>query len=236
MATPVKYKDLLVAATEYLVSKDMYALYDHDYKLIDTIRREEYLSHPTLKNIGNSNGQYRRTNSQVHRSASGKSGGAGSPGTVTFGTLPTPGGPFITIIPLAIGAAIYGTIHGASHSTIADAGIRAGEITAHRCWWTYNNKLYSIYKIECEWFPNTPMEGEVSHGHGVHGFKNYEYLRDYRSAVLKNLAHPINCSLITGTVAMWGEIVEHEAGYRAQYAKITALDTLNNNLRMKYGV
>lgn len=44
-----------------------------------------------------------------------------------------------------------------------------------------------------------------------------------------------------GTVKLWGEVVEHERGYRAQYAKLASIDQVcgvvePSKLRKKYGV
>lgn len=49
-------------------------------------------------------------------------------------------------------------------------------------------------------------------------------------------------SVAYGAVKMWGEVVEHERGYRAQFAKLVSLtfvvgDLVNEYaLRKKYGV
>jgi len=134
-----------------------------------------------------------------------------------------------------------------------DAGIRAGEIIAKRCWWVIpERRLHSVYMTHCEWFPNVPMEGDVSEGYGVFAFKNTETMIEYGRSVHASVhvvpANPFWVSpvdesyLIAGTVALWGSIVEHEYGYRASYAKILSLDDPKDDqpvdrlLRMKYGV
>lgn len=33
-------------------------------------------------------------------------------------------------------------------------------------------------------------------------------------------------TLVCGRVKMWGEVIEHEEGYRAEYAKVIALDAI----------
>ena len=48
-------------------------------------------------------------------------------------------------------------------------------------------------------------------------------------------------TFVQGTVKMWGDVVEHECGYRAQFAKVHTLDKLYgagdlDALRHKYGV
>jgi hypothetical protein len=48
-------------------------------------------------------------------------------------------------------------------------------------------------------------------------------------------------AFVSGTVKMWGDVVEHETGYRAQFAKLHSLDAIYGDgdldaLRAKYGV
>ncbi len=48
-------------------------------------------------------------------------------------------------------------------------------------------------------------------------------------------------TLVAGTIKMWGDVVEHEKGYRAEYAKINSLDAIHGpgdleELRRVYGV
>lgn len=79
---------------------------------------------------------------------------------------------------------------------------------------------------------------------GIHAFKDdvagFLNVRDYVSAwrhrffpVSRNLLgpdpaaerHPYkHCPFVTGKIAMWGKVIEHEHGYRAQYAAIHSLD------------
>lgn len=189
------------------------------------------------------NGKHRKPSPSVHLGAVRQSSG----------TIPRAA----TIIP--INSLISFTIHSYEpHDTIHDSGIRAGEIIAKRCWWVLGDKLFSVYMTETEWLPNIPVTGDVSEGFGVHAFKDTEYVMDYaREALLSatifdhpslDFDQPMGKKnghasyLISGTVALWGQIVEHEHGYRAQYAKILSLDNpsddvpVDRKLRMKYGV
>lgn len=220
-----KYREHVIAFIEFIVKDDTYALFDPDDKLVATLKRHEYLSQPQLRRIGNSHGRYRKSNSPLRGSTSGKSGRTGPIGT-TFHAFP------ITF------TAAGGTISDYSgYDAIENSGIRAGEITACRCWWHRDGRLFSVYMYDCEWLPNTPMVGDVFIGHGVHGFKDRTDLFMYTTLALfsKNVFSKYN-ELVTGTVSMWGEMVEHERGYRAQYAKIISLDTKDEYLRRKFGV
>lgn len=129
---------------------------------------------------------------------------------------------------------------------IEDAGIRAGEITAFRAWRIEGDKLFSVYIEGIEWKPGCPMTGDVQAG-GVFSFKDvgevYEYLAERQSTpVLRiefddvtgfsRLVHETmrTETFAIGTVQLWGQVIEHERGYRAQFAKIASLDHVIQSL------
>lgn len=159
--------------------------------------------------LGANNGRYRQPRTKVRSNPIGQPSFALSAGTITITFINT---------------------NFPDEGSIENAGIRAGEIIAHRCWrLVEGDRLFSIYMSKREWFPNVPMIGNVSDGVGVHAFKNRYDLYAYAGEIGYEI-------LIAGTVAMWGEIVEHERGYRAEYAKIISLETDDKELQMKYGV
>lgn len=92
-------------------------------------------------------------------------------------------------------------------------GIRAGEVIGWRQWRVYGRTLLSVITAT-PWMPGGVMEGDVSL-HGVHAYKSIEGLTDNFITAF---------SLAYGTIYMWGDIVEHEKGYRSQYASIRSLD------------
>lgn len=107
---------------------------------------------------------------------------------------------------------------------VEDDGIKAGEIIAMRCWWADGDLLRSIYRRDVEWLPDGPMYGDVTAGFGVHAFKHVDDLLAYAYESLSYTCRECTPAyLITGKVALWGEIVEHEKGYRAEYAKIISI-------------
>jgi hypothetical protein len=128
---------------------------------------------------------------------------------------------------------------------IADAGIRAGEIVAWRCWRVSDHaNLFSFYR-EHEWIPGQLMTGDVRGEYGVYAFKDPIYARNYavrerREAVYYAWLTPPR--VVFGSVWLWGEIIEHEYGYRASFAKVRSLEEvwgLGNcldGLRKRYGV
>jgi hypothetical protein len=108
---------------------------------------------------------------------------------------------------------------------LEDAGIRAGEIIGYRAWLLYGNNLFSVY-ANYRWSPEgeaTPVEN--LHFYGLHAFKTY------REAYYNYRCYQCGDTVIFGSVALWGEVIEHKIGYRAQYARIISLDKLLNNCK-----
>src|SRR6266496_3801849 len=59
----------------------------------------------------------------------------------------------------------------------------------------------------------------------------------YSGTYCATAAHQVargNAQLLFGKVKIWGEIVEHEAGYRSQFGKIVSLDHGDPELLMKF--
>jgi hypothetical protein len=93
-----------------------------------------------------------------------------------------------------------------------------GEITGWRCWRVFDYDLWSLYQRHM-WLP-----GEVHEGHlgsdegGIYAFKTRS--RALSEANDRKWVIPI----IVGRVALWGDAIEAENGWRAEYAKIISLD------------
>jgi hypothetical protein len=103
---------------------------------------------------------------------------------------------------------------------IEDAGISAGEIIGHRAWRVHNGLLQSM-AVDTVWAPNEVMEGIPDNGLGVHAFKT-------ASAVLTE--YGCHGPVAIGTVLLWGEVIEHELGYRAEFGKVNSIDLLTKGL------
>lgn len=89
--------------------------------------------------------------------------------------------------------------------------IKAGELVAWRVWRRHNGKLLSTY-MPTEWEMGKTIEGKPSDGSGVHAWKDEAFARAYMGE--------FNCDLTLGTVELWGEVIEHDEGYRAQFGAI----------------
>jgi hypothetical protein len=120
-------------------------------------------------------------------------------------------------------------------------GIRVGEIIAYRAWrvieetWfrKADDRLHSVYMKHYAWNPYEPAHGDVRE-HGIYSFRNViQYKEQYGYGTLRG-------RFLFGKVKIWGEIVEHEHGYRSEFAKIVSLDygdpELLDKFRKIYGV
>lgn len=108
-------------------------------------------------------------------------------------------------------------------SPIPHAGIQVGEIVAWRLWRAEGYILKSL-SAPVTWIPGKPMEGDPARRgpsgvyEGVYAVKSCEHpeLFIYRQA---------DPHFVLGQVKLWGEIVEHARGYRAQFASIVDVRT-----------
>jgi hypothetical protein len=89
----------------------------------------------------------------------------------------------------------------------------------------YVHALVSAHRPDV-WIPGIPMEGDVNvfvhndaGGAGIYAFDTVE--RAVKEAHHQDL---MGCLRILGAVKLWGEVIEHEHGYRAQYGKPASLD------------
>jgi hypothetical protein len=105
-------------------------------------------------------------------------------------------------------------------------GVRVGEVIAYRAWqvvyaWRFrsgDDRLHSIYVSDYVWDPDKPASGDVR-THGIYSFRDVIYCKQQYGYGL-GMSGP----LLFGKVKIWGEIVEHEAGYRSQFGKIASID------------
>lgn len=123
--------------------------------------------------------------------------------------------------------------------------IQQGEILATRIWFTDGTRLSSIHQNRW-WAPGSTMDGDVAKA-GVFAFKReslaipllYCYIRDARSLMVEGrnavsmlpqeFAHLRSANaIVLGTVKLWGDVVEHQYGYRAQFARIASLHECSN--------
>jgi hypothetical protein len=109
--------------------------------------------------------------------------------------------------------------------TLKHEGFRVGEIIAYRAWRVINegwfrsgdDRLHSVLMRDYVWYPDKPASGDVR-TYGIYSFR--EVIRSRGEYGYPGSVGP----LPLGKVKIWGETVEHEAGYRSQFGKIVSLD------------
>lgn len=95
------------------------------------------------------------------------------------------------------------------------ARIILGEVEAYRAWGLAGDFLVSFNGAV--WPPDVPMDGsgiDIDNATGIYAFAKLSVAKEYAQAYLRNGAA---CAI--GRVLMWGEVVVHETGYRAEYAR-----------------
>jgi hypothetical protein len=115
-------------------------------------------------------------------------------------------------------------------------GIRVGEIIAYRAWrvmnpaWFRNrdDRLHSVYMRDYVWHPDEPASGDVR-THGIYSFR-----RVVRSSEDYGYVKLSDGPLLFGKIKIWGEVVEHEAGYRSEFGRIVSLDHGDPELLEKF--
>jgi len=86
-----------------------------------------------------------------------------------------------------------------------------------RAWRITQTGYLQSASVEAIWLPGEPMRGVVEdyNGEGIHAYK----------ARADALCHPGAAARVAfGSVLLWGDVVEHERGYRATCAKIVSID------------
>ena len=89
-----------------------------------------------------------------------------------------------------------------------------------------DDRLRSVYMEDYVWHPDEPASGDIRE-HGIYSLRHV-----IRSN--KDYGCEANVPLLFGKVKIWGEIVEHEFGYRSQFAKIVSLDYGDQELLDKF--
>ena len=116
-----------------------------------------------------------------------------------------------------------------------DPEVIEGEIIGWR-WWGYNPRsglLQSPFQHTL-WLPDKPMyagsrDATTRLGPGIYAFKHREQAWKNRGIY------------IVGSVWLWGDMVEHENGYRAEFARVRSIDwvscwTTHHTVSMFYDI
>lgn len=103
------------------------------------------------------------------------------------------------------------------------AGTTFGEIIGWRMWTIRRGYLYAYSRDEL-WVPKEPMVGKPDdyNDAGIWAFK------ERKRAILKMLndRHHSDRMTVCGSVMLYGTVIEHKDGYRAEYGMIKSLDDI----------
>ena len=101
---------------------------------------------------------------------------------------------------------------------LARSDIQVRDLIGWRVWRVTSAGYLQSLSASAIWLPDEPMTGIVGDydGRGVHVFTT----RANAIAVVAN--HGGRFAI--GSVKLWGEVVEHEQGYRAENARIMSID------------
>lgn len=141
---------------------------------------------------------------------------------------------------------------GDPRTPIENTGIKVGEIIAWRMWSVRKGYLWS-YSANRVWAPHEPMSenpdmmGDSSDCHiGIWSFKEKSRAiqKMMEGGYLVGIPGLSEDHTVFGSVKLWGKIIEHELGYRSQYASIVSIDDGNmhfaphflEKLRKTYGL
>jgi len=105
--------------------------------------------------------------------------------------------------------------------------IRAGEIIGWRFWKLCKGFLDSAY-VSYTWRPRVFERSSPAlvgcWNLGYHAFRDKEQAE--RKASMYNYWSP----LVIGSVAMWGEIIEHRHGWRSEYAAVQSITKITGDI------
>lgn len=106
---------------------------------------------------------------------------------------------------------------------VENTGLELGEVIAWRAWEYHPEAgLLTSCAVGNFWLPGEPMKGDPDQTNltGVNAFKEpHKAYDEYGSHRL--------ATCVTGKIALWGEIIEHEDGYRAQFGMPVSFDIIS---------
>ena len=107
--------------------------------------------------------------------------------------------------------------------------IRAGEIIGWRIWRLCNGLLHSVI-VSYTWYPGVfersgiKKDGYCNYNPGYHAFKDKSQAE--RDTPLLAYWSPS----VIGSVAMWGEVIEHQRGWRSEYAAVQSIIKITGDI------
>jgi len=105
-------------------------------------------------------------------------------------------------------------------AALGEPRIRAGEIIGWRFWGLCNGLLRSLI-VSHVWRPGVLERASCKecgpYNLGYHAFKEREQAEHLARR------HVCNWVVVIGSVAMWGDVIEHQYGWRSEYAAVRSI-------------
>lgn len=243
----IRFKGYEIAYVQHNKADRTYSLYGPDDLVQWIITEQAYICNAKLGSLPH--GRHRRTNSPgnsspltladyAKRTIADITGFDPGADDDTYGTSP-----IITALPRATWRLINNTgFEERLKPPLKRDGIIAGEIIGYRCWRIEDGLLRSVYQKDI-WQPQAVLEGRELGDwdeRGIHAWKDpaskqyHDYIRVYLNEpddmysrfIFGRNRNNTRPAMATGTVFLWGDVVEHVRGYRAEYARVRSLDWL----------
>ena len=116
-----------------------------------------------------------------------------------------------------------------------------GEIVGHRGWRLQGGNLLISYSAGVRWYPGQPMQDTTAAAGNVIEDYNHAGVWAFKSPYLLGWQLWTDSAIdVLGTIWMWGTVIEHEDGYRSQYATVRSIEWVRapydlESLRRLYG-
>ena len=123
-------------------------------------------------------------------------------------------------------------------AALGEPGIRAGEIIGWRFWKLYRGLLHSVFASHI-WRPGVFERSSSKRLEFRHlGYCNFRDNRGYHAFTDKEQAkreafvHAYSSPCIIGSIAMWGEVIEHQHGWRSEYAAVQSITEVTGDISL----
>src|SRR5262245_12024223 len=105
-------------------------------------------------------------------------------------------------------------------AALGEPRIRAGEIIGWRFWKLRDGLLHSVF-VAYTWRPGVLERSSCKNGIGYYNV-GYHAFRDEVWAE-REASNYLWSPFVIGSVAMWGEVIEHQYGWRSEYAAVRSI-------------
>jgi hypothetical protein len=112
-------------------------------------------------------------------------------------------------------------------AALGEPRIRAGEIIGWRFWGLCDGLLHSVI-VSHVWRPGV-LERATCKESGPHNL-GYHAFKDREQAERQAPRHICDWVVVIGSVAMWGEVIEHQYGWRSEYAVVRSIIKITGDI------